>query len=93
MIEDDILSYIYFGEEDDLNPGRFRYEDISFAEGDFNYNTNRPRAHDRYSSACRRINKKVSEATNGDIERFLDFNTKQDGSVGINQELAYLSQK
>jgi hypothetical protein len=81
----EVMSYLFVDNKDDLAK-KFFYADIADERFKEEYNAKDKYAYKKYNNACVGINNKISKATNGQINDFLEPNTSKIGFVTINQK-------
>lgn len=79
----EIMAYIFLDKIDD-STAKFYYAEIAEKRFEDSYNSKNKYAHQPYSGACKRINDKVKDETNGLINDFLIFNHSTLGYVRVN---------
>lgn len=80
----EIMAYIFVDNKSNLK-NKFYYADMAKERfEDENYNSKDKDAHQKYSGACKRINERIKDITNGQVKELLIFNYSTKGHVQVN---------
>ncbi len=79
----EIMAYIFMDNKNNLND-KFYYAEIAKKRFEADYNSRNKYAHQPYSGACKRINDRIKDVTDGQIKEFLIFDYSTLGHIEVN---------